>query len=412
MSIKKIFCFLIIVGLGIFRCKTEETEIPAMTNTREITVGESQIVESETGFGLELFKTINAVEKDKNIFISPLSISMALGMTLNGANGSTFAAMKSTLQLQGSNLEEINKSYQGLIELLGNLDPKVIFEIANSIWYRQEFTVAREFIDLNKTYFNSQVKPLDFNNPGAPGDINRWVDETTHRKIKQIIDKISPEAVMFLINAIYFKGAWTFEFVKDKTVDDVFYLADGAQTPCKMMEQSRDFNYFVTDDFEAIDLLYGAGDFSMMIFLPRLQKNLDSLIAEFNKENWSLWLKSFTRKPGTIQLPKFTVTYETSLNKVLTMMGMEIAFSQTGADFTRIHKDGNLYISDVKHKTFVEVNEEGTEAAAVTSVEVRVTSIGSPAGFTMRVDRPFVFVIREQQSQSILFIGKIIKPVL
>lgn len=403
------FTLLLCIYIGVLGCSKHSVS-PNPRSWRELTVSEKRLVESDNKFGLKLFKEIIKEEKDKNVFISPLSVSMALGMTYNGANGSTQEAMQKTLELNGLTIQEVNESYKSLIELLSGLDPKVRFQIANSIWYRQEYSFEKEFIDLNKKYFNAEVRGLNFADPNAVKIINGWVDKSTNGKIKEIVDPpIDPLTVMFLINAIYFKGFWTYQFDKKLTKDNWFTLPDSSKKACKMMVQGGEFQYFENADFQAIDMPYGDGDFSMTIFLPNLNVDIDSLIAEFNQENWDLWINSFSKHEVIIEFPKFTLEYELKLNDVLKTLGMAIAFEPDQADFTKMYKGPeNAYISQVKHKTFVQVNEEGTEAAAVTSVEIEVTS----AGPWMRVDRPFVFVIRENKSQTILFMAKIVEPTL
>lgn len=394
------------ICIGLMQCTKNPSSSPQRP-PRELTGAEKRLVESDNKFGLKLFKEIVQEEKDKNIFISPLSVSMALGMTYNGANGSTQEAMQKTLELSGLTIQEVNESYKSLIELLTGLDPKVKFLIANSIWYRQNWSFEEDFLNLCKTYFGAVVRGLDFNNPNAPNIINGWVNENTNGKIKEIVDApIDPLTVMFLINAIYFKGTWTYEFDESLTQDDWFTLPDGSQKPCKMMVQENDFQYFETSDFQAIDLPYGNGKFSMTIFLPHPQKNIDELIAEFNQENWGQWINSFSQQEGALHLPKFTLEYGLKLNDALKALRMAIAFDPQQADFTKMFKPGGLFISRVKHKTFIEINEEGTEAAAATSV---VGTVGI-RGFSMRIDRPFVFAIRENHSRMILFIGKVVEP--
>ena len=410
----KILNFVIVfcVFTGLIQC-TKNPLLPTGELPRELTSLEKSVVESSGNFGLKLFKEINKEERDKNIFISPLSVSMALGMTYNGANGNTEEAMQGTLELDGLTNQEINESYKSLIELLINLDAKVKFQIANSIWYRQEWTVEDVFLNQCRKYFNAEVRGMDFNDPNAPNIINGWVDENTNGKIKEIVDSpIDPSTAMFLINALYFKGTWTYEFDVSKTKDDLFTLPDGSKKACKMMIQSNDdFQYFENADFQAIDLPYGDGGFRMTIFLPGMEKNINDFIAELSAENWDLWMNSFTKQVGTLELPRFKLKYEIKLNDVLKALGMGIAFGEQ-ADFTGMYQNvrGPVYIEEVKHKTFVDVNEEGTEAAAVTSVEIVIK--GGPSGFTMRVDRPFIFVIREHQSNTMLFTGKIVEPML
>jgi len=402
---------LVCLCIGFMQCSTRSVPTEHQTS-RELTVSERHLVESDNEFGLKLFREIIKGEKDKNVFISPLSVSMALGMTYNGANGETQEAMAEALELSGLTLQGVNESYQSLIELLRGLDPKVQFRIANSIWFRQDREPEKEFVDLCKEYFDALVRSMNFADPNAAKIINGWVYENTNGKIEEIVDDpINPMIVMFLINAIYFKGTWTYQFDEDSTKDTLFTLPDGTKKPCKMMEQRGFYKHFSNDDFQAIDLPYGDGDFSMTIFLPNLNTDIDSLIAEFDPENLNYWLSRFSSDSGDIFIPKFKLEYELGLNQVLKTMGMEIAFNPGLADFSKMYRGGGVWIDTVKHKTYVEVNEEGTEAAAVTSVEMREVSI-DPPDFRMRVDRPFIFLIRENVSQTILFIGKIVEPTL
>ncbi len=408
---KKILAPLFIIAFTFIFSRCEDQFIfPDKEKKVNLTASEQKIISSSEIFGLKLFKEINNNEGDKNIFISPLSVSMALGMTLNGANSSTYDSIKAVLELNGLTEKEINESYKSLIDKLVNLDPKVAFNIANSIWFRNTMTFRQDFINTNKTYFNAEVSGLDFNNPASVDVINNWVDLNTKGKITQIIDRIPPEAVMYLINAIYFKGDWKYQFNKDDTKDDFFNTLDGSQVPCKMMAQGNNFNYFSNELFQAVELPYGDSSFSMIIFLPAPDKDINDVINRFTETNWNAWLGSFDVKEGVIHMPKFELKYDIRLNKILQALGMGIAFSGA-ADFTKMYSPGNLFISEVKHKTYVKVDEEGTEAAAVTSVEISLTSNnGGSSKFYMRIDRPFIFVIKDNHANSILFIGKIINP--
>ncbi|MCK4224603.1 MAG: serpin family protein [candidate division Zixibacteria bacterium] len=409
--LKKLNFFLVLlISICFLQCSKNPVSTEDEIST-ELTPAQRTLIQSDNKFGLKLFREIIKEEKDSNVFISPLSVSMALGMTYNGANGETQEAMQEVLELNDLTIQEVNESYKSLIELLRGLDPKVQFQIANSIWYRQNIPVREEFIDLCNKYFDALVSGLDFDDPAAVDTINAWVDENTNGKIEEIVDApISDFTAMFLINAIYFKGTWTYQFDRASTKDTLFTLPDGTKKPCKMMEQRGLYNYFSNDDFEAVDLPYGDGDFSMTIFLPYRKTNIDSLIAKFNQENLNHWLSSFLSDSGDIYIPKFTLEYELKLNDALKALGMSIAFDPERADFSKMYEIVSVWIDEVKHKTFVEVNEEGTEAAAATAVEM---SYGpGPLGFWMRVDRPFVFMIRENKSQTILFIGKIVEPTL
>ncbi|MDZ7333498.1 MAG: serpin family protein [candidate division KSB1 bacterium] len=411
---KRIIYFILALALifAVTTCTNCPTT-PGNREVRELTSIEKTLVEADNSFGLKVFQAINKEDKDKNVFISPLSISMALGMTLNGANGTTKEAMQNALELAGLSDQQINENYQSLIDLLTGLDPKVKFQIANSIWYRNDFVFKESFINTNKQYFYAKVAGLDFTNPQSANIINGWVDENTNGKIKKIVDQIEAHIVMFLINAIYFKGTWTYEFDKSQTQDDLFYLPDGSQKTVPLMMLSRELAYYENDQFQAVDLPYGDGLFSMTIILPAEQINVDDFLATLSAENWNQWTGNFSNRNGVLYFPRFKLEYEKLLNDVLKSLGMAVGFDPGQADFTRMFDkvgDMNLFIDKVKHKSFVEVNEEGTEAAAVTSVEIGLTSVGPGSPFVMRVDRPFIFAIREHHSGTILFIGKIVDP--
>ncbi len=408
--IKRSALIVTILAIFLIKCADKIFDPVDFQIKRDATQLEKQLAQSGNKFGFNLFKEINKSDSEQNIFISPLSVSMALGMTLNGADGNTFDAMKQTLQLNGLSQVQINETYKSLIDLLSHLDAKVKFTIANSIWYRQEFAVENDFIDVNQSFFDALVQKLDFNDPGAPNIINQWVKDKTSGKIEKIVEKIKDEDVMFLINAIYFKGNWKYEFKKERTAEDTFTKIDGSTVAVQMMKQDGEFDYFENEEFQAINLPYSDGDFSMTLILPMQEINLDDVLNQINESNWQGWQNSFIPENGTIELPKFSLELKFSLNEILKTMGMDIAFDPLNADFSKINSDKDLFISDVLHKTFVEVNEEGTEAAAATSVTIGVTSIGI-GDFMMRIDRPFLFFIHENRSQTILFMGKVLNPV-
>ncbi len=386
-------------------CSNSSTNPP---EKRELTILEKKVTSSSNEFGLKVFKEINSVENNKNLFISPLSISMALGMVLNGADGSTYDAMQSTLEFNDLSSQEINESYESLIALLTQIDPKVIFNIGNSIWYRKSLQFEEDFIKTNKKYFNAEVQGLDFENAKSVNIINNWVDKNTNGKIKKIIEKIKPNDIMYLINAIYFKGMWKYEFKKEATMDDVFHVNDNKTVVCKMMNQKEKFNYFENENLQVVEMPYGDGSFNMKVILPKQDKNVNEFVSMLSVEELKKLSEQMTESEGTILFPKIKMEYKIQLNDVLKALGMESAFSDT-ANFTRLFSKGDCAISEVLHKTFVKIDEEGTEAAAVTSVGVENTSVGT-SGFYMKVDRPFIFMITENTSGSVLFIGKIVSP--
>ena len=370
------------------------------------------LLKADNVFAFEIFKQILQNEEDeKNIMISPLSISLALAMTYNGADGATKEAMENTLHLHGLSTTDINKSYKSLINALLSVDPKVIMEIANSIWYREDFSVEESFLNINKTYYDAEVAKLNFSDPASVDIINQWVSDKTHDKIDKIIEQINPLDVMFLINAIYFKGTWKYEFDEDDTHEALFYDESGSSIGnVQMMMLEGDFNYNSNDLFHAIELPYGQGNYSMIVMLPQSGVSIDSLVNTMSIDKWKIWMEGFYNRPDfDVFLPKFTFEFEKGLKEILSQLGMGIAFDPNGnADFSKINPDVYLYISSVKHKTFIEVNEEGTEAAAVTSVTFGTTSIGPSNEF--RADHPFIFVISEKFTNAIMFMGKVAEP--
>ncbi len=378
---------------------------------RELSQAEQQLIAADNAFGLKLFREIYAQEEaGENIFISPLSVAMALGMTYNGADGATQQAMAETLELQDLTLEDVNQSYRSMIDLLAELDPSVDWRLGNSIWYRLGLPVRQEFVDLNREFFDAEVTGLDFGSPDAAPTINDWVKEATNGRIEEIVkDPIDPAFVMFLINAIYFKGDWTAQFDEELTEDRNFTLEDGTQKQVPMMTYPEpvEVGHYRDESVEALDLTYGGKAYSMTILLPAPQSDVASLVESLDSQKWQSIVAGLAAASYDVVMPKFTLEYELEMKDVLTALGMGIAFSGATADFSKICcAPGDIWIDQVRHKTFVDVNEEGTEAAAVTSVGF-VTSGGPP---TVVVDRPFVFAIRERFSGTILFIGLIMDP--
>lgn len=370
-----------------------------------------RLVRGNTAFGLGLFRRLLEEDPGENLFISPASVSLALAMTLNGADGETFAAMADTLGLEGMSLAEINDAFADLKTILQNPDPKVTLTVANSLWARAGITFDEDFLKRNRRYYGAAVTELDFDLPGAAGEINGWVKENTGGKIEEIVESpIDPRTVLFLINAIYFKGEWTEQFDPEKTEAISFALADGTQKQHPVMFRDGEFRYLAREGFQAVWLPYGKNErVGMYVFLPAPDSSLEEFYASLTAENWTRWLDSFTVQSGEIGLPRFKFDYEASLKSALETLGMVEAFNPAAADFGAMRPERDLYINEVKHKTFVEVNEEGTEAAAATSVEIRLTAL--PQGFSMIVDRPFCFAIADSKTGSLLFIGSVTDPV-
>lgn len=370
------------------------------------------MVEKTNDFGFNLYK--NLARENENMMISPVGVSLAMAMAYNGATGETQEAMAKALNIQGIELDSLNKNNLALIYLLTTADPKVTLNIANSIWMVEDFKFSETFVETVKNDYQAAAKKLDFADPKSAAEINKWVEEQTRGTINEIVaPPIDPQTIMFLINAVYFKGTWTNPFEQDLTTDQRFKLADGQTVIAPTMCQSGSFDYFKTSGFQALRLPYGEDEqMAMVLFLPNEDVSLEQFQKQLNQDNWSNWMTLFETKTGSLMLPKFTMEYEKSLNQVLTDLGMGVAFEAGIADFSGMAAAGatdDIYISDVKHKTFIQVDEAGTEAAAVTSVEVGTTSM-PVYDFELNFDRPFFYAIQDNETGAIVFMGSVLDP--
>ena len=364
-------------------------------------------------FGWKMFKELFKQQAEENVFISPASITAALSMTYNGAGGETKAAMAKTLQLEGLSVEEVNQASNQLMKgWESGDDPQVIMEVANSIWAKEGVVFKADFMEVNKQNYEAQITAIDFGLDTAADMINTWVSEQTKDEIPTIVQAPIPtEMVMYLINAIYFKGVWTYEFDPKLTEERKFTpLPNKNLVMIPMMNQGRDdFLYLETDDFQAVKLPYGEKQqFFMYVWLPK--QKIEDLVDQLTSENWQEWQGGFAPKKGTLWLPKFKLEYKQELKEVLTDLGMGLAFSDQ-ADFSGMTDEVELMISQVLHKTFIEVNEEGTEAAAATSVGMAMTSFGGDEkSFNMEVNRPFLVMIVDVGSGEMVFTGWVKNP--
>ncbi len=371
---------------------------------------EEDVLKSSQKFGLKIYKRIVAAQPDSNVFISPLSLSTALCMALNGAASETYTDMHRTLELNDLSLSEVNQSAKSLRDALISLDPKISLALANSVWYREELTFQQNFMNAMVQYYYARIEGCDFADPSTVDKINTWVENNTYGMINKVIDKISRDEIMFLINALYFKGTWQKEFNPQNTISGTFRINNNVTAICSLMLQDETFLYFENDDFQSVDLPYGDGNFSMSVFLPKPGKDLNTIYNQLTEANWENWLTKYNETDLRLFMPKFEVEYEIELKEILSLMGMSRAFSAGGADFTNLFAPGGIFIGMVLHKTAVKVNEEGTEAAAVT-----VVSYGRSSGNSkpqMMVNHPFLYVIRENSTGTILFIGQMINPTL
>lgn len=399
----KLTVLILALGLTGNSC-TQEIDDPVF----DYNLKSAKVINTNNDFGLELLKKVFEAESKPNIMISPASVSIALGMTYNGAEKTTMDAFEQVLNYEGLTREEVNKITKELIEVLLTNSEGNLLEIANSIWYNEGFPVKQSFMDLNSNYYAAQVRELNFSKSAAVNTINDWVSSHTHEKIDQIIDHIDPSTMMILINAIYFNCVWEVQFNPDDTYDAPFYNADGTKFGMvDMMKLESTFHVAYSDRYRAVELPYKNKKFSMYLFLPDEGISVNKLAEELDGATWNNWLKSFNEVSDyNIELPRFEFEFDRSLKEDLRAMGLEVAFTNE-ADFSGI-SEIDLLISDVIHKTYIKVNEKGTEAAAVTAVTMDLTSAGP--GTILRFDRPFLFAITENSSKSILFMGKVSEP--
>lgn len=364
-----------------------------------------KVIDANSGFAFNIFRLLNSEDNGSNIFISPLSISTALSMVYQGANSTTKEAMAKALKYTGIDDETLNESYKNLIPYLMQLDKKVELNISNSLWIRDGQVINDDFLSANKDIFDASVISLDFSDEGAADTINQWISDATKKKIEKMVSSpISRDVIMYVINAIYFKGDWSTQFDTKNTFSSEFHSEDGKSTDIMMMRRNGKVEYGQGDDFKAVRLPYGSGKTAMYCILPGNSASVNDFITDLDIEKWNEIKDSISEKNDVVlQLPRFKLEYGIKdLKGSLASLGMAEAFSDK-ADFSGIRDD--ITISSVLHKAVIEVDEKGSEAAAATVVEMRGTSVSEPITFI--ADRPFVFLIADDETGTILFMGKV-----
>ncbi|MGA8642844.1 MAG: serpin family protein [Candidatus Binatus sp.] len=404
---------LLLASIAIFSdlAKWARAEVPAPNPavTR-------RVASATDDFGFRLLKVL-AKDPKQNTIISPLGIAMALAMAYNGAAGATKKEMAKTLGLGSLSDDDINRANHSLMLALAKADPAAQLEIANALWVQKDFPINPDFRKVCQSFYDASAANLDFirDPKGAVAEINFWVDKNTHHRIPAIVAEIDPATRLILTDAVHFKGAWSSKFEGRDTRPRPFHLLSGDSRNTAMMEQTSDFLYLENKDFQAIRLPYGNERYAMYVFLPRKPGGLPDFLRSLDQKHWKQWTGRFASRTTNIILPKFETAYSEQLNDVLNEMGMKLAFDSSRADFSRIPLNptpGNaLYISRVKHKTWIKVDEEGTEAGAATSLEFELLArIGTSN--VMIVDHPFFFAITEKQSGALLFAGVVMDPTL
>lgn len=363
-------------------------------------------------FGLGLFRQLADARPNDNVVVSPLSAGLAISMLGNGARGETLAGIERALAT-GMDIEALNGTNAALAEALRGGD--VELAIANSLWARQGVPFQPAFMERNRRFYNAEIATVDFSSSEAARRINRWASDKTNGRITQMVEDgpMDPDVVMYLMNAVYFKGRWQDEFRANATQPMPFHAAGGRTVQRPMMQRTGDYGYLRAEGFAGLRLPYRGGRFAMYVLLPDAGSSVAALRGRLTPTAWAEWMNGFgAAREVRVVMPKYRVNVESGLNRPLQALGMADAFSQTNANFGGLlaSPGADAYVSEARQKVFIEVNEEGTEAAAVTGIEMRTTSApAEPLSFV--VDRPFILAIRDDQTGALLFIGQVNDPV-
>ena len=400
---------LVLIGcVSVISCSKPNEPEPDVLKNIDLPQNGLAVAGAGNQFAFDFFH--NALKDDPaqtNKLISPLSIYLALAMTYNGANNATRDSMKQALRLENISIEDLNNTCKALIEQLPGADNKVNISIANSIWYNESKQPLQPFLTTTHDYFHAKVSPLNFASNDALKTINNWVADNTHQKITSILDKIEGNALMYLINAIYFKGDWKYSFDKNATRNLPFNLAGNTTVSTPFMKlEGKGLGYFADNSMQAVQLPYGGGNFSMYILLPKNGVLIADFASGIDAASFQSLCSRMRSSNFSLYLPKFKYSYSIrDMKPTLAKMGMGLAFTGQ-ADFSKMYNIG-AQITEAMHKTFIETDETGTEAAAVTAIGIGETSFGP---MNINVDRPFMYIIAEKSSNTVLFTGIVNNP--
>lgn len=368
---------------------------------------------SAAQFDFNLYKSLASTKAKENFLYSPYSVSSALTMTYTGSNGSTKDAIAQVLGLDPQKDKDTNAQEKATIDSLQKLSQGSVLEIANALFANKNIDFSKDFLNENEKNFYAATKVTDFSAPDAVSEINHWVKEKTHDKITKILDKVNGDAILYLINAIYFKAAWQNQFSTEETKKDKFHTIEGKDIDVMMMSMTRSFSYAENAEFQAVYLPYKDNRLGLYVFLPQNGKTLSEFEKHLDLTSFEKNAKLFTSRRGTFKMPRFKIEDDMKLKDNLSKLGMEEAFDRNKADFSLMTKEKQrVFINDVIHKTYMDVNEEGTEAAAVTAIEMCITSarMEPEQPFSMTCNRPFFIALQDMQTKKLLFMGHINKP--
>ena len=377
------------------------------------------VATADNAFGFRLLGAVQKKAPAGNVVLSPVSAALDLAMALNGATGETRQQMLTALSLGGSDISAINTANAQLIKVIRTPANSVTLSVADSLWVdNRRVTLRPDYVKRMQEAYDAEITAFDFSDPGAAARINGWASKQTQDRIPKVIDRVDPADLALLLNAVYFKGQWTHKFDKAQTQQRDFTLAGGAVKQVARMAQAGHFDYFDTPDLQAIRLPFGAGDLVMEILLPGKSSSLSALEAGLTPEHWAAWRAQHTSRSGRIELPRFELKSSYHLNEPLQALGMVRAFHSDGPEAAQLTEmlaptqghAGHFFISSVLQSTYWKVDEEGSEAAAVTTIGVRAAVMRPEQPFQMIVDRPFFCAIEDRRSGALLFIGAIYDP--
>ena len=404
---------IILIALLVLLIPTFTYFLISYLNTPEEPITDNPIdnIELTGDFDIDIFKeTYFSNTEEKNTVVSPLSVKIAMSMAAEGTQGQTLTEMQEILGINDNSKNLFRKILSDT-----STSEDVELNIANSIWMRDDLTFKNEYIQLLRDYYNAEANDLDFSDSYSVDVINNWVSEKTEEKIPTIIEEIDPLEIAFLVNAIYFNAKWQEPFNEALTEEEEFTLSDKSKVDAQLMMLDSNFEYFEDTEVQAVQLPYGEdGDYIMKVYLPK-ENDIETFIESLSIDKIEEWNSNFKRMDGLLKLPKFRTEYDVIMTDILKQLGIVTAFDSNRADFSKMIEipDINVYISRVIHKTFIDVNEEGTEAAAATIVGMVGTAMPptqEPERFEMIVNRPFLFTIEDVINNQILFIGTILNP--
>jgi serine protease inhibitor len=377
------------------------------------------VAAADNAFGFRLLNAVQRTIRSDNVVLSPVSAALNLSMVLNGTDGQTRQEMLSALSLKGTELSALNEANAQLIKVIRAPAQSITLSVTDSLWVdSRHVTLRPDYVKQTQAWYDAEMTDLDFSNPSAATRINSWASKETHGRISKVIDRIDPADLVLLLNAVYFKGQWTHKFDKAQTQQRDFTLAGGSVKQASRMAQSGRFDYFETPQLQAIRLSFGDGDLVMEVLLPAKSSSLGALEAELTAEHWTGWEAQYAPRAGTIELPRFELKSNYRLNAPLQALGMIRAFHSDAAQLTGMFSSapgqlgaGRFFISSVLQSTYWKVDEEGAEAAAVTTTGIRTAAVARPVQpFRMIVDRPFFCAIEDRRSGALLFVGAIYDP--